>query len=87
MMTQLFKNAQLLGQKNITKQMITIQMQIYFERHLRFASEYLGMVTQWASDGNVNTISCSANLALWMCFQIRMPLDNFASFYIEGGFL
>ena len=46
MMTQLFKNAQLLGQKNITKQMITIQMQIYFERHLRFASEYLGMVTR-----------------------------------------
>ena len=87
MMTQLFKNAQLLGQKNITKQMITIQMQIYFERHLRFASEYLGMVTQWASDGNVDTISCSANLPLWMCFQIRMPLDNFATFYIEGEFL
>ena len=46
MMTQLFKNAQLLGQKNLTKQIIAIKMQMHFERHLLTASDYLGLVSQ-----------------------------------------
>ena len=43
-------------------------MHMHFERHLLTASDYLGLVRQWASDGNVDTISCSNDLALWVCF-------------------